>query len=108
MKLIDTTFEYSRDKPIKDYFDSKKQGRERALLGQKQQQFISSFFTRPNIDQTGAESTDVGQSKGDTQGWGRVKYMLKKELDDLILNRVTELKSLNKSRDVKYTRNIKK
>lgn len=34
--------------------------------------------------------------------------MLKKELDDLILNRVTELKSLNKSRDVKYTRNIKK
>jgi hypothetical protein len=73
MKLIDTTFEYSRDKPIKDYFDSKKQGRERALLGQKQQQFISSFFTRPNIDQTGAESTDVGQSKGDTQGWGRVK-----------------------------------
>ena len=34
--------------------------------------------------------------------------MLKKELDDLILNRITELKSLNKSRDVKYTRNIKK
>lgn len=47
--------------------------RKKVLTGLKQQQLISSYFQRPNLNQQETSESNVGSNTVDDKGWGRVR-----------------------------------
>lgn len=47
--------------------------RKKVLTGLKQQQLISSYFQRPNLNLQETSKSDTGSNTVDDKGWGRVR-----------------------------------